>query len=72
MAHKISTPRLSEYRLMYLFGAWITHEVICAESDAEAIFDADASFTQSRLQNWKHGVALFKGNKRVKTYVPVV
>lgn len=57
-----------EYRLMYQFGAWITKEIICAENDYEAIFDSDAAYSESRLQNWQHGVALWCGNRKVKTY----
>lgn len=57
-----------EYRLMYNFGAWITKEIIAAESDAEAIFDADMTFANSNLENWKYGVALFCGNREVKRY----
>lgn len=64
-----ATPATREYRLMYLWGAWITKEIICAESDAEAVFDADTTFAASRLQGWKHGVALFCGNRKVKQYV---
>ena len=58
----------AKYTLMYFFGAWVTKEVIYAESDAEAIFDADATFNGSRLENWPHGVALFCGNRKVKEY----
>lgn len=57
-----------EYRLMYMFGAWVTKSVIYAENDAEAIFDADMDFSYSRLGEWKHGVALFCGNRMVKSY----
>lgn len=53
---------------MYYFGAWITKEVIIAESDQEAVFDADASIADSRLSGWQHGVALFCGNRKVKQY----
>ena len=56
---------------MYIFGAWITKARFAAESDAEAIFDADAIFSNSNLKNWTHGVALFRGNKRVKIYRPI-
>ena len=71
MTHKTSTLKLREYRLMYFYGAWITKERFAAETDAEAIFDADATFNNSHLKNWAHGVALFRGNKRVKTYRPI-
>lgn len=63
-----STPNVKEYRLMYMFGAWITKEVIAAECDAEAVYDADATFATSRLGEWKYGVALFCGNRMVKKY----
>lgn len=39
---------------------------IFAESDAEAIFDADAVMATGRLRNWR--VALFCGNRKVKAY----
>lgn len=65
---KVSAPQVSEYRLMYKFGAWVTKSIICAENDAEAIFDADMDFSDSRLGEWKHGVALFCGNRMVKSY----
>lgn len=57
-----------EYRLKYLFGAWVTHARIFAESDEEAIFDAEAEFNKSGLPGWRYGVALFCGNRRVKTF----
>jgi hypothetical protein len=60
--------RVKEYKLMYFFGGWVTSSVICAECDAEAIFDADSDFNNSKLQNWSHGVALWCGNRKVKTY----
>lgn len=63
-----AAPRTKEYRLMYNFGAWVTKEVIIAENDAEAVFDADMSFANSSLDNWKYGVALFCGNRKVKQY----
>ena len=56
---------------MYMFGAWVTKEVIAAECDAEAVYDADATFATSRLGEWKYGVALFCGNRKVKEYIPV-
>ena len=57
------------YKLMYKFGAWITKETFTAESDKEAIFDADMTFAVSNLQSWKNGVALFCGNHIVKRYI---
>jgi hypothetical protein len=64
----LSTPNFKEYRLMYCFGAWVTKDIIVAENDAEAVFDADESFSQSNLSNWKYGVALFCGNRMIKQY----
>ena len=62
------TPRVNEYRLMYLWGAWVTKKVIYAECDAEAIHDANEAFAGSRLDGWRYGVALFCGNRKVKQY----
>lgn len=67
--HTSAAPQTREYRLMYLFGAWVTKEVIYAESDAEAVFDADMTFASSNLGNWRYGVALFCGNRMVKHYL---
>lgn len=53
---------------MYFFGAWIPKCTIIAENDKEAVFDADEAFNSSRLGEWKHGVALFCGNRLVKEY----
>ena len=69
MDANISNINVKEYRLMYLFGAWVTKEVIIAETDNEAIFDADEAFANSNLANWKYGVALFCGNRKVKQYI---
>ncbi len=57
--------RVKEYRLMYLFGAWVTSDVLHAESDAEAIHDADEL---PRVASDKLQYVLFCGNRRVKTY----
>ena len=65
----MSNPTFKTYRLMYKFGAWVTKTTIVAECDKEAIFDADDAFNKSRLQGWQHGVALFCGNRVVKTYI---
>lgn len=62
------TATFKTYKVMYFFGAWISKETFAAESDAEAIFDADMIFESSRLQNWQHGVALWCGNRLVKRY----
>ena len=64
----LSNTNTKEYRLMYCFGTWVTKEVIIAESDQEAVFDADASFSDSNLSGWKYGVALFCGNRKIKEY----
>ena len=61
------TIKLQEYRLMYFFGTWITKAIIPAECDAEAIFDAQEA--AASLKDWKHGVALFCGNRMVKEYI---
>lgn len=63
------TPQFHTYKLMYKFGAWISKETFAAESDKEAIFDADMTFAASRLQSWANGVALFCGNRLVKRYI---
>ena len=63
----LSAPAFREYRLMYFFGAWITKEVIVAEDDTEAIYDARATFAES-LADWGHGVALFCGNRKVMQF----
>lgn len=64
----LSQPTFNEYRLMYYFGAWMTKEIIVAESDAEALFDANEAFANSSLSGWKYEVALFCGNRKVKQY----
>lgn len=66
--------KMREYRLMYRWGAWISHCKIIAESDMEAIFDARAEFdTAKSLQTWPFEVVLFEtksrgGWRRVKTF----
>ncbi len=57
--------RVKEYCLMYYVGVWFTSERFCAESDEEAIFDADMAEKKAsnRLQ-----YALFCGNRLVKRY----
>lgn len=62
----ISAPAVKEYRLMYFYGVWATSRKFYAETDAEAIFDADADFPED-LHKWT-GVALWQGNRCVKTY----
>lgn len=68
----MTTLVISEYKLMYFFGTWVTKEVLYAESNAEAIHDADEVFNNSDLANWQYGVALFKEGKNtpVKVYKP--
>jgi hypothetical protein len=63
-----TTTTLKTYKVMYFFGAWVTKETFAAESDKEAIFDADMIISNSNLNDWQHGVALFCGNRKVKTY----
>jgi hypothetical protein len=55
-------------KVMFKFGAWLSKETFAAESDAEAIFDADAIVNNSNLKNWQNGVALWCGNRMVKQY----
>lgn len=69
---RTQVPEVQEYRLMYLFGAWVTDDTIFAETDEEAIFDADAAFSEKKnLHHWRYGVALWQGNRMVKEYVPI-
>jgi hypothetical protein len=68
---KVSTemPKTKEYRLRYFFGTWMTSSIIFAESDAEAIFDADEVYNENgNLADWQYPVALFCGNRKVKVY----
>lgn len=58
-----------EYRLMYFFGTWVTKEIIYAENDKEAIFDADMTMEYDSLRNWEKSVALWCGNRKVKSYI---
>jgi hypothetical protein len=52
---------------MYYFGAWISKETFSAESDAEAIFDADMIVANAPAKD-KLTYALWQGNRKVKTY----
>lgn len=56
---------VKDYRLMYYVGVWMTSERFCAESDEEAIFDADMAEKKAsdRLQ-----YTLWCGNRKVKNY----
>ena len=59
------------YKLMYRFGAWVTKEKYAAESDEEAIFDADQTWADDdSLRSWPYEVALWcmEDNRIVKTY----
>ena len=67
----VSVPDVQEYKLKYLWGAWITKETIYAETDEEAIFDADEIFKNDKtLHNW-NGVALVQGDRFIKSYRPI-
>lgn len=54
---------VKEYKLMYLWGVWITAEKIYAENDKEAVFDAESHIRRNGLQ-----YALWQGNRCVKLY----
>ena len=59
-------PEVKEYRLMYLFGAWVCHSRIYAETDAEAIHDAMDDYMTSTLPRYSHRVALWEGSRLVR------
>lgn len=70
---------MKTYKLMYKFGAWISAITLIAESDKEAIFDADLEYYfptdeftlrdgSHDLRNWIYEVALFQGNRLIKRY----
>jgi len=62
-------PKTKEYRLRYFFGTWMTSRIIFAESDAEAIHDADEAYKENgNLADWQYPVALFCGNRKIKKY----
>lgn len=63
--NEIKQPNTKEYRLMYFFGTWITAECIYAESDEEAVFDADSN---PKIASDTLRYALFKGNNIIKMY----
>ena len=65
---RTNTTSTRTYKFMYKFGVWISKETFAAESDKEAIFDADMIFANSNLKDWNHGVTLFCGNRLVKRY----
>lgn len=69
---KVCEPITREYRLMYRYGAWVTHRKIVAECDVEAVHDAREEF-DATLSAWPYEVALFEtkgggGWRRVKTF----
>jgi hypothetical protein len=51
---------------MYLFGAWVCHSRIYAETDAEAIHDAMDDYMTSTLPRYSHRVALWEGSRLVR------
>lgn len=59
--------KVKEYRLMYLWGAWVCDSKIYAESDEEAIFDADELMVYAKAKD-KLRYALWCGNRKVKEY----
>ena len=64
----VSVPDVKEYRLMYLFGAWVGHSRVYAETDAEAIHDATDNYISSTLPRWAHRVALWEGSRLVHVF----
>ena len=67
----VSVPEVQEYKLKYLWGAWITKETIYAETDEEAIFDADEIFKNDKTLHKWNGVALVQGDRFIKNYRPI-
>lgn len=71
---QVCGPKTREYRLMYRWGAWVTHCKVIAENDLEAVHDARRVFeTTEILAGWPYEVALFEtksrgGWRRVKTF----
>ena len=59
-------PEVKEYRLMYLFGAWVCHCRIYAETDDEAIHDAMDEYITSSLPRWPYRVALWEDSRLVR------
>lgn len=58
--------KVKNYKLMYLYGAWITAANIYAETDAEAIFDAEDELKNKRAKQLRY--ALWDGNRMVKEF----
>ena len=63
-----SVPEVQEYKLMYLFGAWVCHSRVYAETDAEAIHDATDNYISSTLPRWAYRVALWEGSRLVHVF----
>lgn len=61
-------PDVKEYRLMYLFGAWVCHSRVYAETDGEAIEDATDDYLTSTLPRWPYRVALWDGSRLVHEF----
>ncbi len=64
-------PKVKEYRLMYMFGAWVCDRCIYAETDVEAVHDADEAYQEAENLHTRHGVALVQGDRFVKMYRPI-
>lgn len=64
----VSVPEVKEYKLMYLFGAWVCHSRVYAETDAEAIHDATDNYISSTLPRWAYRVALWEGSRLVHVF----
>ena len=64
----VSIPDVKEYKLMYLFGAWVGHSRVYAETDAEAIHDATDDYITSTLPRWAYRVALWEGSRLVHVF----
>ena len=64
----VSVPDVKEYKLMYLFGGWVCHSRVYAETDAEAIQDATDDYITSRLPRWAYRVALWEGSRLVHVF----
>lgn len=59
---QMEKPATMEYRIMYLFGSWITAKVIYAETDKEAMHDFE-EYMQGRNTGLEY--ALWMGNRRL-------
>ena len=66
--NELSNPTFKAYRVRYYcFGSWVPKETFSAESDAEAIFDANMIVANAPAKD-KLTYALFQGNRKVKIY----